>query len=253
MSSSNETSVETTKGRRRTTIALVAGIVAVLAIPLSALGRLAGLWGPMPIMIVAFLATFIGLLMAIIMGLIGVRKAEGPYQKSRSMAALVLGLAVAVPVGAFLVQGLPHPPIHDISTDTENPPKYVALQIERDETKAPNTTEWNPKAGEQQKKGFPELAPVKMAMAADAAYAKALDAAKAMEWRIAAAVPEEGRIEAVDVTFWSGFIDDVVIRITPVDENNSILDVRSLSRVGGGDAGKNASRIKAYLVKLNGG
>ena len=241
-------------GRTRTTIAIAAGVVAALAIPLSALGRLAGLWGPMPIMIFAFLATMIGILMAVIMGLVGVLRRKGrpwsAYQVRGSLVALVLGGVVMVPVGSFLAQGLPYPPIHDISTDTDNPPKYVALQLERDATKAPNTTDYDPKVAAQQKKGFPDLKPVDMAMPADAAFKRALAAAEAMKWRIAAAVPEEGRIEAVDVTFWSGFIDDVVIRITPVDDTRSILDIRSLSRVGGGDAGKNGMRIREFLTKL---
>ena len=61
--------------------------------------------------------------------------------------------------------------------------------------------------------------------------------------------PGELRIEATDRTFWFGFKDDVVIRITP-EPDGSRVDVRSLSRVGKSDVGTNAKRIRAYLRKL---
>ena len=58
-----------------------------------------------------------------------------------------------------------------------------------------------------------------------------------------------GVIEATDTTFWFGFKDDVVIHVRPAD-GGSRVDVRSLSRVGVGDAGTNAKRIRAYLDDL---
>jgi len=247
-------SVAPEKGRRRTTIAVVAAVLAALVIPLSALGRILGLWGPLPIMLVAFLVTFIGILVAIILGLIGVLRRQGrpwnAYQVRGSLFALVVGVIVAIPVASFVATGLKYPPIHDHTTNPDNPPRFVTLLVEREATNSPNTEEPNPAIIPQQKAAFPDLKPVEIPVPPAEAFTRALDAAKAMEWRIAAAVPEEGRIEAVDVTFWSGFIDDVVIRVTPVDDTHSVIDVRSLSRVGGGDVGKNGLRIREYLLKL---
>ena len=62
-------------------------------------------------------------------------------------------------------------------------------------------------------------------------------------------MPAEGRIEATDTTRWFGFKDDVVVRVKP-EGAGSRVDVRSLSRVGRSDVGKNASRIRAYLQAL---
>ena len=45
--------------------------------------------------------------------------------------------------------------------------------------------------------------------------------------------------------------DDVVIRVSPLGDKGSRVDVRSESRVGGGDAGKNGMRIEAYFARLN--
>jgi len=70
-----------------------------------------------------------------------------------------------------------------------------------------------------------------------------------MGWQMVGADRNEGRIEATDTTFWFGFKDDVVIRITPVAQGSRI-DVRSVSRVGKSDVGTNARRIENYFKKL---
>ncbi|MEX2241047.1 MAG: DUF1499 domain-containing protein [Burkholderiales bacterium] len=70
-----------------------------------------------------------------------------------------------------------------------------------------------------------------------------------MGWEIVATDAAAGRIEATDTTFWFGFKDDVVIRVEG-DGAGSRVDVRSVSRVGVGDVGANAKRIRAYLRAL---
>jgi uncharacterized protein (DUF1499 family) len=70
-----------------------------------------------------------------------------------------------------------------------------------------------------------------------------------MGWEIVAAEAAEGRIEATETTAWWGFKDDVVIRIAP-EGTGSRLDIRSMSRVGKSDLGKNADRIRAFLAKV---
>ncbi len=243
-----------TGSRTRTNVALVAAAISVLAIPLSALGRFGGSTGTLPVTLLAFLLTFFGVLTAIILGLIGVLRRRGQswsdYPVRGSLIALVLGIAVLIPVAQFIKLGVTYPPIHDISTDTDNPPTYVALLAEREATKAPNTAVYDPNVAPLQKKGFPDLTPTELSMPAADAFNRALETAKAMGWRIAAAEAAEGRIEAVDVTFWSGYVDDIVIRVTPIDETHSRLDVRSLSRLGGGDVGKNGLRIREFLARF---
>ena len=58
-----------------------------------------------------------------------------------------------------------------------------------------------------------------------------------------------GRLEATATSFWFGFKDDVVIRIQTVDGETQ-LDIRSKSRVGRSDVGKNAERIREFLAAL---
>ena len=94
------------------------------------------------------------------------------------------------------------------------------------------------------------VAPCRVVTAAVAPWGFYLDdRARGMGWEIAAAEAGEGRIEATDTTAWWGFKDDVVIRITAEGEG-SRLDIRSMSRVGKSDIGKNAERIRKCLAAL---
>ena len=81
------------------------------------------------------------------------------------------------------------------------------------------------------------------------AFDRALSAARGMKWEIVASDPATGRIEATDTTFWFGFKDDVVVRISSAPQGSRI-DVRSVSRVGRSDVGTNAKRIQIYLEKV---
>jgi uncharacterized protein (DUF1499 family) len=164
--------------------------------------------------------------------------------------ALVLGLATAyVPWnGVKTARSLPF--IHDITTDTVNPPAFVAILPLRAD--APNPPEYpGEDVAQQQRQGYPDLETLVLPVSADNAFAQALSAADAMGWEIVASEPSEGRIEATDTTFWFGFKDDVVIRIEGND-SQSRLDMRSKSRVGRSDVGANAARIRAYFETLQG-
>ena len=70
-----------------------------------------------------------------------------------------------------------------------------------------------------------------------------------MGWQIVDVSPASLRIEATDTTLFFGFKDDIVIRVRPAAQG-SIVDVRSLSRIGGSDVGANARRVRAYLARV---
>lgn len=164
------------------------------------------------------------------------------------MSLLVGVVIVAVPLRFRL--GPPTPAIHDITTDTLNPPEFVAVLPLR--ANAPNTTVYGgEKVASQQRDAYPDLRPLMLNVPPPEAFDRALATARAMRWDLVAADAAAGRIEATDTTFWFGFKDDVVIRIRPADAGSRV-DVRSLSRVGGGDAGANAKRIRHYLDALRG-
>ena len=166
----------------------------------------------------------------------------------RALAGLVIGAVVFGVPWSYLRAAQAVPPIHDITTDTENPPPFVAILPLRAD--AANPPEYGgEEVAAQQRAAYPAIQALSMPLPPDRSFEQALATAVDQGWEIVAAVPSEGRIEATDTTLWWGFKDDVVIRITPED-SGSRLDIRSKSRIGIGDIGTNAARIEAYLEQL---
>ena len=162
--------------------------------------------------------------------------------------ALVIGLSTAwVPWNGYqTVMSLPF--IHDISTDTENPPHFVDVVPLR--AQASNPVEYGgDEVAKQQREAYADIRTLDFSQSADATFRQALKVAEEMGWDIVAAKPDEGRIEATATTLWFGFKDDVVIRIEPLP-SGSRLDIRSKSRVGRSDVGANAARIRAFTEAM---
>jgi hypothetical protein len=164
------------------------------------------------------------------------------------IGALVLGgFTILFPL-SILRRARSIPPIHDVTTDTDDPPVFVAVLPLR--ANAPNKAEYGgPEVAAAQKKGYPDLGPLELEAPPAAVFPRAVAAARGMGWDIVATDSTDGRVEATATTPFFGFKDDVVVRIRP-RESGSRVDVRSVSRVGGGDIGTNARRIKQYLVRL---
>jgi len=189
----------------------------------------------------------------LILSLVGLGRAwPGGVRRGTVLALVGIvagGYAAYVPAQSWWkVKTLPL--IHDITTDTENPPEFAAVVPEREAQNA-NPHEY---AGEElarkQTEAYPNVEPLIVDDSPDAAYEAALALARERGWAIADADGEAHRIEATDTTFWMGFKDDIVIRITPTEGGGSRIDMRSLSRVGRSDLGKNAARIRSYLSEL---
>lgn len=162
--------------------------------------------------------------------------------------SLVLGLGIAYLPWQWGQQARSVPPIHDISTDLTDPPMFVAVLPRRADAKNP-AAYGGPEVAAAQRKGYPDIQPLELPVAPEAAYKRALAAAQAMGWEQIAADAAAGRIEATATTLWFGFNDDVVVRIRPAAKGSRI-DVRSVSRVGRSDVGTNAKRIRAYLATI---
>ena len=164
-----------------------------------------------------------------------------------ALAALLLGIVVGGPPVAMWRQAVNVPPIHDISTDTENPPRYVAVMPLRQGAR--NATDYSAATAQQQRSGYPDIAPLLLDAPPAKVFAAAERSARAMGWDIVDVAPQDGRIEATDTTLLFGFKDDVVIRVAP-QGSGSRVDMRSLSRVGGSDIGANAKRIRKFMQRL---
>ncbi len=242
-------------------VAVLAGLLAVLSGPLYQL-KLLALMPAFGLLRYAVYGAIAGAAVCLISLLIALlrRGFAGVARGPTALAGLLIGLAVFyVP---YSVRAGGYPPIHDVTTDMEDPPAFVAALAQRTASGATNAAEYirivkSPRGGpdfnvpELQQKAFPDIQPIRLELAPEPAFQKALDVVKAMNWTLIESRPAEGRIEAYDRTTWFGFIDDVVIRVRP-DGAGSRIDVRSVSRIGFGDIGKNGKRIRAYTRQLSG-
>ena len=163
---------------------------------------------------------------------------------------LVMSLIVMAGPAAFVQKARSVPAIHDITTDTADPPQFVDVIPLRKAWHAVNPPEYmGESVAAQQKRAYPDIAPCELRMPRGEAFSKAKEAAEALGWEIVAQNPDEGRIEATVATAWFGFKDDIVVRVRAT-EGGSRVDVRSKSRVGRSDVGANATRIRRYLAIL---
>lgn len=231
-------------------LAVLLALVALLLLGAAPLLYRTGLQ-PLPI---AFLLLRNGVYVAIaaallsLVAMFGLRR-YGPQLRRLVPLALVVSLAVGVVPFTFFNPRNPPPPIHDITTDLDDPPGFEAVLPLREASKAANSATYNPADGAVQKQAYADIAPMRTKLPPADAFARALDAARAMGWTMVAQDKATGRIEASDTTFWFGFTDDVVIRVA-ADGEGSRIDVRSLSRIGRSDVGANARRIRKYEAKL---
>jgi len=166
-----------------------------------------------------------------------------------AIAAFVAGLLIAYIPWHYDQIRQTVPPIHDITTDPGNPPAFAAVVAARTADGGNPVAYEGSKIAEQQRQAYPDIAPLTLALPTEAAFNRALDAAKQMGWTIVAADPAAGRIEASDRSRWFGFTDDIVVRIG-ASGSGSLIDVRSSSRLGRSDFGVNAARVRAYLTEL---
>lgn len=160
-------------------------------------------------------------------------------------AALLLGLTSAALPWAQRRSARSFPAIHDISTDLESPPAFVAVLPLR--AHAPNPPgHGGEEVAALQRAAYPDLRPVDVPAPPAQALERARRAAAALGWELVDIDAASGRLEATATTFWFGFKDDVVVRVRPAP-GGSRVDARSVSRVGKGDAGVNARRLRRFL------
>jgi hypothetical protein len=222
----------------RATIA--AALMVLLAGPMIAWGLLGWQAGLGMFVIAALLAGIGG-----IFCLVALVRKRGSLGVVLAAAAGIAALAVPA---AIVINGRAFPPINDITTDTGNPPVFVAITADM---RGPGTAPliYNPSYAAIQAKGYPSLSALVLPAPPAAVFDKALAAAKAQGWAIVGSDAASGRIEATATVPWWGFKDDIVVRVTP-EGDGSRIDVRSVSRVGKGDLGVNAQRISDFLDAL---
>lgn len=175
-------------------------------------------------------------------------------------------LAILVPIVALgkaasvqrAVAALPL--IHDITTDTQNPPVFSSvIQEARAEIEGVNTLDYVGKTDLRDKtlfsvlqvRDYPEIRPLILSEDPAIVYGQALATAKAMGWDVVYEDAGAGMIDAVATTAWFGFKDDVAIRVQPANGGGTVVHMRSVSRVGASDLGANAARISSFMERMS--
>ena len=229
-------------------LALLLAVVAVVLLLLSGIGVQLAWWKFTTGFVFLRWAAYFGLAATVLSVVLLIMPATRRGHGAALVIALVVGIGVTWMPYHWMQRARSVPAIHDITTDTADPPAFVEiLSLRKD---ARNSAVYGgAEIAAQQKAAYPDIKPLVLQQPPASAFDLALAAAKGMGWAIDAAVPAEGRIEATATTSWFHFKDDIVVRIRP-SGNGSVVDVRSESRVGGSDVGTNAARVRAYLAKL---
>lgn len=222
--------------------------MALLSLLLSGPGTRWG-WWDFKVGLILFAIAFLAGLLALLVG--GFAWWQSRPNPAALIAAIAGGLIVLMPL-VQLVGARGKPRIHDISTDLADPPRFSAVLPMRGNGANPAPDRIDDKTAALQRSGYPDLVSVDLPVNGEAAFAKAIEGAKTMEWDVVSARPADGILEATATTAWFGFRDDIVVRIRPQGARSRV-DIRSTSRVGRGDAGKNADRIRRFLRLLTSG
>lgn len=232
----------------------VALFSAALIVTTVVMHRLLGMSTPLAINL--FLVSFALAAGALLLGTVAIwdvwrRGAEG---SAWAVIGMLIGTAVFAWPLAFLPAYLNLPAINDATTDTTSPPRFAALAKER-ERAGVKSPESYPAArfADIQKAAYPDLRPLYVNRTLDDTYELAVETLKRLRFQFISETPprqrQAGVIEAIDRTMVIGFYDDVVVRVES-EGGRSRVDVRSASRVGTHDLGRNSSRVRRILTEL---
>jgi uncharacterized protein (DUF1499 family) len=212
----------------------------LLALPLAVLTVRSGAW-QQGLLLYALACLGAALLLAILLLLL-------LLPKYAAWRGAILGRAALALPGTLLLVSLlagrgDHPPIHDITTDTGDPPLFTAAESVRGPEANPLAID--PQVIAQQRAAYPDLDTLVTTLPVDEAFDRAEAVARELGWEIYHEDRSAGIIEAVDTTPIMGFSDDIVVRVRS-SAGGTLLDLRSVSRVGISDLGTNASRIRTF-------
>ncbi|MBN9004392.1 MAG: DUF1499 domain-containing protein [Rhizobiales bacterium] len=180
---------------------------------------------------------------------------NGSRGMGRILSALLLDALILAYPAYLAVQYRNLPPIHDITTDPINPPRFDTLARLRSGDGTNTAVYAGLYSAEQQRAAYPDIEPVDLDMPADRAFELVRRLVMRRKWLViderSPQPPQRpGHIEAVARTPVMGFREDVAIRVAP-DRDGSRIDIRSSSRYFEHDLGSNAARISSLIDDIN--
>jgi hypothetical protein len=235
---------------RAATVSSHLGIAGLLAIALGPLAIQAGVVSAFTGFRVFLLGGLCGLL-ALVLGSIGLwrtRAASGREGRGRALRGALCGAAILAVVASAAGSGRGLPRINDITTNPADPPVFVyAAQLPGNQGR--DLSYPGESFAAQQRAGYPDLATIRIEAALPDAFQRCVASAKALGWEITYSDATTGILEATWTSRIFRFVDDISVRLRS-DGTATLIDVRSKSRVGQGDLGANAKRIRAFKEKL---
>ncbi len=172
-----------------------------------------------------------------------------------SIWAIVLSASLFVPYGWAAVQAWQMPMIHDLATDTRDPPQLRQAVLERSGRFMNPIRAFAAPERALIDAAYPDIRGRRYDRASQDVEAKVSELLAERGWRRypPASVPgdwPETTFEARAVTPLMGFPADVAIRV--IDEGEStFVDMRSSAVYGRHDLGDNARRIRRFLDELD--
>lgn len=239
------------RGTRWCGVGIALAATGTVLVILGLIGARTGLLPPAPAFMTFGIGS-LGLMISIVATIVGLILSKGTGG-AKSALRVWAAFTVAVLVIAVSMSQRPESsgaaPIHDISTDVGNPPSFDAiLPLRKD---SPNPPDY---AGSEtariQKEAYPDIVTLTVEKPTDEVFTAVEMVVRDLGWEIARSDPDAGQIEATATTYWFRFKDDVAIRLTPRG-TETYVDIRSKSRVGRGDMGTNARRIRDFLTRLS--
>ena len=225
------------------------GLLATVLPALGALGARAGVWPSIAGVLLAPLGLLLGVA-GLLLGLKALSRQWGTQEPLSATAAsgAALSALIALHLGGVVLSAFTVAPIHNISTDIEDPPEFTIAASLRGEGANPLFYD-SETIGPLQRESYPELGPLNIDLPPVQAYELVRGVLVDMGLELVREAPEHGEIEAVATTFWFGFKDDLVVRLRETDTGTR-MDVRSVSRVGVVDLGANAERIFEIIDRV---
>ncbi len=240
-------------------LALWSGRLALFALQLllvaMVLHRFAGMATPVALNLfaVALAIAVVALLLAVMAGM-RIWRTGAPGAGRVAFAVLIALAMLGWPI-AYMAPALSLPALYDITTDTNNPPAFETLARLRPKDANPSDYP-GPLFAIEQASAYPDIRPLVVTRTPEEAYDITRDVIKRRNWTIVHEAPpgkdgSPGLIEAVVRTLVLGFHDDVAVRIAALGGGSSArIDVRSASRYGRHDLGRNAERVRSLIAQL---
>jgi uncharacterized protein (DUF1499 family) len=248
---------------RLTLLAAILCFGAVVVALIAALGSARGAWHfrlGFKLLEYALYAAAAGILVALIAAFFA-RRVKPRLVMINLLAIVVAGAFVGF-LGNQIRIARTMPRIHDVATNLDDYPRFYRLTVRADNLESvpdmgrrelaalPPRERW--KAVHREFYG--DIAPIRVPWPVEETITRARRLAEERGWQIVTFDPANGILEAVDTSFFFRFKDNIVVRARPVNEGGgTIVDMRSISRVGVSDIGVNARRVRGFLADLRRG